>query len=307
MTSQQILKHLLSSMPSSCHLCSRHKTTKHLPSLVIRQQQFHSVQENRHSWSILKHIYNKELKSANKKSACLLLNVTDQSYPYFERYKYIWDEVHLRVAVDGSANCLSRRKLLHTADVISGDFDSIDPKLLERLLSPRRAIKPSQTENQSNEQQYRTPQVVETPCQKETDFTKSLRVVMGLKPDIHTFLALYHSDGSRIDHLFGLVNTLHLIKKDVFILNLQSNTISWLLHPGNHTILKPRGQELCSLIPFSGPTEVKTQGFRYNVNPTNPMSFSGAISTSNICQDQKEAIHVETNRELLWSIDLYNV
>jgi len=210
--------------------------------------------------------------------------------------------------VDGSANYLFKRHILHEADVISGDFDSIDAKLIERLQSPRKALKQAPVAGKKDGEQTpsvpKMPQLVETPCQKETDFTKAIRVVQGFKPDIQYFFALYHSDGSRLDHIFGIVNTLHIIKKDIFLLNVQSNTLSWLLQSGNHTILKPQGQELCSLVPFTGPTEVRTQGLRYNLHTTSTMSFGGMISTSNFCHNQKDRILVDTNRELLWSIDI---
>lgn len=237
--------------------------------------------------------------------ACFLLNISDQANDSFEQYKYIWDEADLKLAVDGAANFLAKRRALHTADVISGDFDSIDVKLIERLQSPRKAIKPpSGAKNSGDTPPQRMPQIVETSCQKETDFTKALRVAIGLKPELQFFFGLYYSDGMRMDHLFGLVNTLHLIKKNIFILNIQSNTISWLLQPGTHFILKPRGQELCSLVPFTGPAETKTQGLQYNLNPTVPLSFGGIVSTSNFCQESSNKIFIDTNRQVLWSIDL---
>lgn len=273
-----------------------------LQNFCNHSRQFHSIQDNnKHTWSVLKHIYQRQMKQANKKYACLLLNISDESYDLFDKYKYIWNDSDLKVAVDGSADCLAKRNAIHTIDVISGDFDSIDGKLIERLQSPKKAIKPPPgTKDSSTE--MKLPLVVETACQKETDFTKAIRVVKGLTSDIKIFFGLYYSDGTRIDHLFGLVNTLHLIKRDVYILNVKSNTVSWLLHPGSHTILKPFGQEPCSLVPFLGPTDTKTHGLRYNVNSS--MTFGGLVSTSNICAEQRDKISVETNRELLWSIDL---
>uniref|UniRef100_A0A6G1S9P8 Thiamine pyrophosphokinase 1 n=1 Tax=Aceria tosichella TaxID=561515 RepID=A0A6G1S9P8_9ACAR len=284
---------------------------------ILRKQNFHTIHEGRHTWSVLKHVYQKHLKTANKKYACFLLNISDDdSQAYFDNHKHIWDEADLKIAVDGSANFLAKRKLLHTADVISGDFDSIDNKLIQRLQSPRRApplhvkqqertVSHNNSNNKSETQLLKTPQIVETPSQKETDFTKAIHVAIKLRPDVQHFFALYYTDGHRMDHLFGLINTLHLIKKDIFIINTKSSTISWLLQPGDHTILKPHGQELCSLVPFTGLTEVKTQGLLYNVNARWPMSFGGLISTSNFCQPARDRIIVDTKGELLWSLDLY--
>lgn len=277
------------------------------PSLCYAQTRgFHQIQDNnKHSWFIIKHLYQKQVKVPNTKYACFLLNISDQGFESFEKHKYLWNDADLKVAVDGSANCLTKRRLLHTADVISGDFDSIDRNLITRLQSPRRVPK-IPAGSQDGDAPVKTPLIVETPCQNETDFTKAIRVAMSLKPDIQYFLGLYFIDGYRLDHIFGLINTLHLLKKNIFLLNVKSNNLSWLLQPGTHTIHKPFGQELCSLVPFIGKSTVKTQGLQYNLSPSEPASFGGLISTSNICQEQRDKIFVETNRELLWSIDLFD-
>lgn len=283
---------------------------RHVNPGVCWKRGFHTLHESRHTWSVLKHVYQRKLKAANKKYACLLLNLSDDSQEYYNPSKHIWNEADLKIAVDGSANFLAKRKQLHTADVISGDFDSIDTKLIQRLQSPRKA-NPSFMKQQERSLQNtadgasRSPQIVETPSQKETDFTKAIHVAIKIRPDIQNFFALYYFDGRRMDHLFGLVNTLHLIKKNIFIINIRSNTISWLLQPGDHTILKPHGQELCCLVPFTGPTEVKTQGLLYNVNKHTPLTFGGLISTSNFCQPGRDQIVIDTKRELLWSLDMY--
>lgn len=308
----------LSLIDRPLHLINMHsnKTTCILTNLQIRQsirvgiqrRGFHQVQDDsKYTWSVLKHVYQRRLKLTNKKYACFLLNISDQSLEAFERHKYIWDDADLKVAVDGSANYLFKRRLLHTADVISGDFDSIDANLITRLQSPRKAIRaPAGSHDKHGEASTRMPQVVETPCQKETDFTKAIRVAISLRPEIQYFFGLYFINGHRLDHLFGLINTLHLLKKNIFLLNVNSNNLSWLLSAGTHTIQKPLGQELCSLVPFTGQTAIKTQGLVYNLNPAEPSRFGGLVSTSNICQEQRDKIIVETDHELLWSIDLFD-
>lgn len=272
--------------------------------IAYHLRKFHSIQDNQHTWSILKFIYEKNLKKANKKYACLLLNISNNSYKYFENQKYIWNEAKLKVSVDGSTNCLADKRIIHTADIVCGDFDSIDAKLLETLKCPTKPATKMIKPKDYNEDELPLPQVIETPHQKETDFTKAIGVAIKKKSDLHFFFGLYHSDGSRIDHLFGLVNTLHLVKKNIILVNIKSNTISWLLTPGTHFIQKPKGRDLCSIVPFTGPTEVRTQGLEYNLKPTVPIAFGGLISTSNICSEDCENIVIETNRELLWSVDV---
>lgn len=269
-------------------------------------RQFHTVQDDKHSWSILHNFYNRQTKGASKGFACFLLNLTDGSFKHFERYKYLWDEANLKVAVDGSANTLAHKKLIHTADVVCGDFDSVDDKLLCQLRNPSKETRSILPSEYHSEPLPRLPQVIETFDQKETDFTKAIRVAMSRSPKLQFFFGLYQSNGTRIDQLFGLVNTLHLIKKNIILVNIKSNTISWLLAPGTHIIQKPKGRELCSLVPFTGPTQVKTSGLEYNIGASYlPIQFGGIISTSNICLEDCTNITISTDRELLWSIDVY--
>lgn len=278
--------------------CSRHN--------AYHLRKFHSIQDNQHTWSILKYIHEKNFKSANKKYACLLLNISHNSYKYFEHHNYIWNEAKLKISVDGSTNCLADKRIIHTADIVCGDFDSIDAKLLEALKCPTKSTTKMLKPRDYNGDELPLPQVIETPHQKETDFTKAIGVAIKKKPDIHFFFGLYYSDGSRIDHLFALINTLHLVKRNIILVNIKSNTISWLLTSGMHFIQKQKGRDLCSVIPFTGPTEVKTQGLEYNLKSTVPIAFGGLISTSNICAEDSESIAIETNRDLLWSVDVSN-
>lgn len=292
----------------SCHktlLNSAHILLQNKPLIHTQQfgtRRFHSVEKNIHSWSVLNYIHQRSFKDEKRKFACLLLNISENSYQYLKKYRYIWDEAELRIAVDGSANCLAKNKIIHTANVVCGDFDSIDQELLQRLRCPTKV--PKDQHNLGRYQVTNMPVVIETPSQNQTDFTKAINVSRNLRPDINQFFALYYSDGSRLDHLFGLVNTLHLVKKNIILVNIKSNTITWLLSPGHHTIKKPAGRGLCSLVPFKGQTEVNTQGLEYNIDSSSPLDFGSSISTSNICLEKHEVITVETNRELLWSIDV---
>lgn len=286
-------------------LVFRHQSKNFKNNSSHLDRRFHSVQDHKHSWSILHNFYLKQTKGASKGFACFLLNLTDNSFKHFERYKYLWDEANLKVAVDGSANALARKKLIHTADAVCGDLDSINDNLIHQLTNPSKDTRSILPSLYNSGPLPRLPDVIETPDQKETDFTKAIRVAMNRIPKLQHFFGLYQSNGTRIDQLFGLINTLHLIKRNIILVNIKSNTISWLLTPGTHIIQKPKGRELCSLVPFTGPTQVKTTGLEYNIRPSNPLiQFGGLISTSNICLDDCESITINTDRELLWSIDV---
>lgn len=256
-----------------------------------------------YEWSILKQVEPTHFKSLNRKYTCILLNMSDLVSGHFDKFMYLWNNANLKIAVDGSANFLHKRNLIYTADVVSGDFDSIDPKLLDTLRNPTDKMQSLLLES-APKNDCKLPQVIETPNQAETDFTKAIRVSMSKRPEIDLFFALYHDDGTRIDHMFSAVHTLHLLRRDIMMMNIHSNTISWLLPPGSHTIHKPKGKAMCSLIPFTGPTQVKTRGLVYNISRSSPLSFGSLISTSNMCLPETQSVTVETNRDLLWSVDI---
>lgn len=254
--------------------------------------------ETSNSWSILKDILSRDL-SNYKSYSCFLLNICNHdSYKYFDRFRYIWDQAALRIAVDGSVNCLDERKILHMAHIVCGDFDSANGDLIE-LLRNQNNNDYKQQSNLNN-----VPQVIETPCQQETDFTKALGIVTNIKPDLQTIIALYYADGKRMDHLFGLINTLHRSKHRIIVINIRSSTVSWILRPGEHLIQKPPGREICSLIPFIGPAQVTTEGLKYNLKFDDLIAFGCTISTSNQCLDDFDNVSVKTSQTLLWSIDL---
>ena len=247
------------------------------------------------SYNILENMSSKNLMGLQQ-YACLLLNLAEQKFHLFEKYKYLWDSASLKIAVDGSANVLWKNNAINTADIVCGDFDSIDHKLMNYLRNP-----------QSNPKTA-LPRLIGTPDQNETDFTKALSVAMSLEPHINNFIALYYNNGSRIDHIFGLVNTLHKktsTKKKIYLLNVKSGIVSWLLQPGSHAIHKIPGREFCSLVPFSGPAEVTATGLEYGMNKLR-LSFKGPLSICNISQNDCKTIHVETDNLVLWSIETNN-
>lgn len=90
----------------------------------------------------------------------------------------IWDNSVYRVAVDGAANCLCYLEMESTIDLLCGDFDSIDKKLLENLNSKTT--------------------VIHTPDQDETDFTKSLNAATNRMPNLDLCVAIFKNYGSRI-------------------------------------------------------------------------------------------------------------
>ena len=111
-----------------------------------------------------------------------------------------------------------------TPHLVSGDFDSICPKIRKYY-----------------ETEVPNCRVIETPDQNYTDFTKALQEVAKEAPKVAAIERIYavteHS--GRLDQIFALFETLFYARS---IPNLppvhivSSNSISWLLDPGKHVI-----------------------------------------------------------------------
>lgn len=82
-------------------------------------------------------------------------------------------------------------------------------------------------------------------------------------------------NGDRFDHVMSNVNTLfkaikHSSTKHLKIFLLTSNTITWLLQPGNHILHIPselwNEKSFCALIPVGQPCiHVTTTGLKWNL------------------------------------------
>lgn len=89
------------------------------------------------------------------------------------------------------------------------------------------------------------------------------------------FMVLCESAG-RFDHIMSNVNTLFKASKqnntkNLRIFLLTSNTITWLLQPGSHTLQIPlelwNEKSICALIPVGQPcTHVTTTGLKWNLS-----------------------------------------
>lgn len=240
--------------------------------------------------NILEALASKSFENRKPNFTCLLLNIPQKKNNLFNHFKHVWDAAAFKIAVDGSANMLSKADLLDTADIVCGDFDSINLELMESL-----------KKNIS-----KAPTLIETPRQNATDFTKAVIISNSFKPHIHTFVALYYNDGFRLDHVFGLINTLLINsqqKKKLYIINMHTNSVSWILTPGKHEIRKKPGREFCSVVPFAGSAIVTSSGLEYDMYNSH-LSFNANISVCNLTRKNCDVISIETDSPVLWTIEL---
>ncbi|XP_005101688.1 thiamin pyrophosphokinase 1 [Aplysia californica] len=200
----------------------------------------------------------------------------------------LWKKSAFTAVTDGAVNRLLKncgdQKDEFIPDVISGDFDSALPASLDYYRNWNVEILP-------------------TPDQNETDFTKCLRIVCEKTGQIplEQIVAL-GSFGGRFDHTLANVNTLYtargLSKKPTILLS--EGSMACLLDKGEHTIYCDTGLEddWCGLVPVGQPANlVTTTGLKYNLNKDS-MRFGELISTSNSLASP--TVTVSTDQPLLW-------
>ncbi|CAG0918638.1 unnamed protein product [Notodromas monacha] len=215
----------------------------------------------------------------------------------------LWKRAKIKVAVDGGLNRIwglvkERSETVGVEDeqslipdLVTGDFDSASPGLVDAL-------------------RKRGSNIVPTPDQDETDFTKSLRILHHLLIENKSLeieaVIVIGSNGPRLDHIFGLIHTLHKKENmkllgEVNLFLLMDEDICWLLPPGGHILEAPktlRG-ETCGLIPFQRPAKgVTSTGLKWNLE-NQTLEFGNLISTSNKFTEV-ENIGVQCNDPILW-------
>ncbi|XP_049821494.1 thiamin pyrophosphokinase 1 isoform X2 [Aethina tumida] len=214
----------------------------------------------------------------------------------------MWNQAKIRVTVDGGTkrwlNWLSLNKYelkdILYPDMITGDMDSLPKDVLELF------------ENTNT-------QIICTPDQDNTDFTKSLIELNDqcIRENIHidTVFVLADTCG-RLDHILGNINTLFKsdnIIKDTSIFQIASNSLTWILRKGEHIIHIPinlrKNQEWCALLPIGSPCEVSTKGLKWNLEGQT-LEFNGIVSSSNTYDSTSDVVRIVTNEPLVWSMGI---
>ena len=118
--------------------------------------------------------------------------------------------------------------------------------------------------------------------------------------------AFVESSG-RLDQIMANLQTLFLASKMIScpVYLLSSNSLTWLLTPGQHS-LKIRDsmsdESHCGLIPLDGKAVVSTSGLKWNLQD-GILRFGELVSTSNGFDLSQDVVRIRTNAPLLWTMD----
>ncbi|CAF0926617.1 unnamed protein product [Didymodactylos carnosus] len=216
--------------------------------------------------------------------------------------KPLWKNAKIRGCADGGANMLKdfTFKLVNAdeknhfiPDYISGDMDSI-------------------TSTTKNYYAKYNVQLIHTPDQNATDFTKCIQIM--LERSSLDVIYIFSTFGGRFDQAMSIIHTLYLFPTIELYL-VTDEDITFVLRPGyNHIHIKsPLRGEYCSLLPIAGPvTSVSTKGLKWNLDGNTTLDFHTLVSSSNAYDEEllksDVADHVEvcTEKDLVWSMT-YNV
>lgn len=235
--------------------------------------------------------------NATQDFALLILN---QPIRHNNNLRKLWKNSALRVAADGGANRLHTLSSFHgkfsNLQVIIGDLDSLTPAVRDFYSS-----------------QPSPATIIHDPDQYSTDFGKAINWIRKEYASGIDIVAL-GGIGGRVDQGLGQLHHLYRFQTDpayaagrIFLLS--GSSLTFLLKAGLHQIVvREDGEEdvfgkHVGIIPLKEKSIISTKGLEWDVTDWTT-EIGGELSTSNHVLPDTQVVHVETDKDVLFTIAL---
>merc|ERR1712176_487993 len=188
------------------------------------------------------------------------------------------------MGADGAANRLSRTCPDLCPDLIVGDLDSIEADVAESYRSRNVMVKDLHED------------------QDTTDLEKALKAAQDERCAKVVIAGQHAGVGGRLDHTFGIANTLHAYS-ELPMMVIGDDSCLCVLRPGEHQLPVPHASQAphSGLVPLGSPCDaISTRGLRWNMTDTK-MEFGGLVSTCNRVEPASGGhVWVKTSSPVLW-------
>jgi len=211
-----------------------------------------------------------------------------------DNFERLWTQSIYRVAVDGALNDLYQLERespsIFIPHTVCGDFDSLNDYVFD-------------------EYKHYGIEVVETPDQNSTDFSKALKLVTdrisdGMLPADKPIVAMASTKMDRADHQLAFYHSLYKTALETItpVYLIQDSSLIRVLKKGFHQIRTDTGFEegTFGLFPLDGATDVVTTGLKWNINGT--LRFGETVSSSN--QIEESEVEITTSGPLILTMKI---